>query len=350
MIVARWLGIISLFTAGPDGTLNGDFTGPHLSGAETLFPCDFDGDVRLAVAVSSHNIGRSFPQECGQIILLHGNGKGGIESTLDAEQLIPPSSHMAHPVLIGVGDASGDKRLDLVAEDGSGADSTCPITGENSIRVLRNNGQGGFLPGPATPQNSFSIHEAFGDLDGDGAADVAQLSLDQKSVDDQTFVPTFVTIKRNDGSGRFRDAGTITLPGTPSKITVAGVRGSGQLATRAILARTTEGIWRVSLSPQGTLDAALAYQPSGTVWDLAVADFDGDGEPDLALLVGDLHAAHHLDLVHGRGDGTFDPGNVLVLPGDFGSLMAAGDFDGDCAPDLVTAGDQLHVFLNRSFR
>jgi VCBS repeat protein len=79
--------------------------------------------------------------------------------------------------------------------------------------------------------------------------------------------------------------------------------------------------------PQATF-AAGAY----AVW-TAIADFDGDGNPDIA--VADYND-NNVRILPGRGDGTFATG-VAVAVGSGPRSIAAGDFDGDGRPDLAVA-------------
>src|SRR5262249_55381291 len=66
----------------------------------------------------------------------------------------------------------------------------------------------------------------------------------------------------------------------------------------------------------------------------AVADFNGDGIPDLAVA---NSQSDNISILLGKGDGTFAPAqNYLV--GGYPQSIALGDFDGDGIPDLVTAG------------
>jgi hypothetical protein len=83
--------------------------------------------------------------------------------------------------------------------------------------------------------------------------------------------------------------------------------------------------------------------------DLVVGDFDRDGKPDLAFA---NHETQQLTIVLGDGRGGFAPApfspvTVAVKPHPHG--IAAGDFDEDGFPDLVTdswAEDRLEILFN----
>jgi hypothetical protein len=80
--------------------------------------------------------------------------------------------------------------------------------------------------------------------------------------------------------------------------------------------------------------------------DAAVADFDNDGNPDLALAK--LDGA--LSILMGNGDGTFGP-ETDYAPGPYAQLysVSVGDFNGDDVPDLLgmgASGEGGLAFLN----
>src|SRR6266404_3572480 len=70
--------------------------------------------------------------------------------------------------------------------------------------------------------------------------------------------------------------------------------------------------------------------------DICVADFNGDGKPDLAIA---NHEAKYLSVLLGDGQGGFKPAPgspVTVLSNPHTHGVAAGDFNGDGKLDLVT--------------
>ena len=83
-------------------------------------------------------------------------------------------------------------------------------------------------------------------------------------------------------------------------------------------------------------------------FEVAVADFDGDGHVDFAaplVLSGTLY------VYHGHGDGKFDP-PVIYPSGGYVESIVTADFNNDGKPDLAEAipsccgGTGVHIFLN----
>src|SRR5271165_2476210 len=66
------------------------------------------------------------------------------------------------------------------------------------------------------------------------------------------------------------------------------------------------------------------------VYSVSVADFNGDGKPDLAV-----GSDNSIEILLGNGDGTFQALTPLAVPG---AWLATADFNGDGKPDLAFAG------------
>ena len=81
------------------------------------------------------------------------------------------------------------------------------------------------------------------------------------------------------------------------------------------------------------------YQYDCRSWDVAVGDFNGDGKPDL-LVVSQSYGGQSgsLTVLLGNGDGTFQAGVSVDAGSDTNPIaVAVADFNGDKIPDLVIA-------------
>lgn len=76
------------------------------------------------------------------------------------------------------------------------------------------------------------------------------------------------------------------------------------------------------------------------VYSTVVADFNGDGKPDLASgLTGAV------EILLGNGDGTFRSLNSLDVGLQTNTYLTVGDFNGDGKPDLMVGGEYNYVSI-----
>src|SRR5215469_14008978 len=82
----------------------------------------------------------------------------------------------------------------------------------------------------------------------------------------------------------------------------------------------------------GTFQAARKFDAGAAASSIAIADFNGDGKLDLAVTTNSGYGG--VSILIGNGDGTFQPPMTFTLSG-YPECVVAGDFNGDGRPDLA---------------
>jgi hypothetical protein len=230
---------------------------------------------------------------------------------------------------IATGDFNRDGNLDLAVED--------TFLGETDI--LLGKGDGTFVLNATYPMGE-SVSVA--DLNGDGKPDLAITALAPTGLD--------VAILLGNGDGTFQSAvqygvggfgATSASEGALLDLIIADFNGDGKpdLAL-ANVAPSGPGSVSVLLGfGDGTFVGGTNYASQGTASRVISADFNGDGKPDLATETAFSTGSTPIGVYLGNGDGTFQPEVNTNLSQPAGGI-AAGDFNGDGKADLAT------VFLN----
>jgi hypothetical protein len=189
-----------------------------------------------------------------------------------------------------------------------------------------------FYPSVEYPTVGTPYYVAIGDLNGDGALDLA--------VANQR--PDYVSVLLNNGDGTFQAAVNYGVGDNATSLVIGDLDGDGDLD----LAVATGGYVSVLLgNGDGTFQTAIGYGARGGV-SIAIGDLDGDGDLDLAV------ADYWFDDVlvfMGNGDGTFQPA-VNYGAGDGPVSVAIGDLDDDGGQDLAVANnnsDNVSVLINK---
>jgi FG-GAP-like repeat/Domain of unknown function (DUF4214)/FG-GAP repeat len=249
------------------------------------------------------------------------------------------------PISVAIGDLNGDGRPDLVAAN----------FGEGTVSVLLNT----TIPGAATPSfaapQTFAsyggpISVAVGDLNGDGKPDLAAAN----------FVGTTVSVFLNTtmpGATTPSFAPQLAFPvgfGEPQSVAISDLNGDGQpdlvvanftSSTASVLLNTTApGATTPSFAPK--VDFATGPNPKS----VAIADLNGDGKPDLIAADYNTNSVSVLLNITAPGAATpsFAP-RVDFTTGMNASSVAIADFNGDGRPDLAVANtnsNNVSVLLN----
>jgi hypothetical protein len=197
----------------------------------------------------------------------------------------------------------------------------------NPVSIYLGNADGTYTEATAPSiQGPTSYPIVVADFNGDGIPDLA--------------VPLYsangeIGILLGKGNGTFADPVVATVPGSNIEIgpiVVADFNGDG-IPDLAVIAEADSSTVEILLgNGDGTFTAETTEPPiSGTPSYLATGDFNGDGKTDLAVEEGVTIA-----ILLGNGDGTF-AASGSVNSGSTGSPIAVADFDGDGKPDIAVA-------------
>ena len=225
------------------------------------------------------------------------------------------------PRLSGVvtGDFNGDGHVDVVG-----------IIRFHSVVALLGNGDGTL--GPPIESTLQGIGDLIGsvvdvgDVDGDGTLDVA---LD--------VVFGGVSGIRNllgNGDGTFRSG--VFLPINTTGVRLRDLKGDGRLD---LLSSDVLAVGVSLGNGDGTFGPPVSYPTPGEPGGMTIADFNGDGHPDVAVVL----QSCGVSVLLGNGDGTFQA--QTLLPGCPGFAIVSADFNRDGHLDL--AADGTFVWLGR---
>jgi hypothetical protein len=282
---------------------------------------------------------------------------------------------------LAAADIDGDGKVDLIGAQ--------PDTGKG-VLIFPNPGEGDFNDFIALPVSGNLRDIEIADLDRDGVLDIVAVCYAY------TSSPGSVSIIRNEGDRKFEEGRVIFTGGSPVEVKTVDLDSDGSLdivlgnvkqKSVSILFREVDG--GVGSPVEISLASSIIEGPKL----IAVADLDGNGDPEVAAVVKDggnffllgnsgyrrlsISATHDLGfsipaIVVGDFEGddkvdfavsrtTSTRGTVAFLrnrggglvaaqrysTGDKIRMVAAADLDGDAGTDLVTAdGVGLVLFKN----
>src|SRR5664279_3300953 len=140
----------------------------------------------------------------------------------------------------------------------------------------------------------------------------------------------------------------IPTPTYCGSVAVADFNGDGKpdldlgIASRTIYGYTTNALLVLLGNGDGTFTATPDVPVVGFVTSILVADLNGDGKQDLVLKMEALpDTSPSIQVLLGNGDGTFIVGQTFTPPN--AASFAVGDFNGDGIPDLAVTNETINT-------
>jgi len=219
------------------------------------------------------------------------------------------------PINIAAEQLDADGHLDLVVANSL----------SNDISVLLGNGNGTFADEQRVAVGAGPRWVALADMDGDDVLDAVTANRDSDDV----------SILHGDGQGGFGDEKKLTVPDGPYHVSLSDLDGDGRTdlvascigaqGVAVVMASDDEGFEEPVFYPtQGSAIAtSLALVNGDEVTDIVAANYDRDGSPGVAVLLG-------------NGDGTFAMAGYADTDSQPRALVAE-DIDEDGIVDVVVA-------------
>jgi hypothetical protein len=325
--------LLSAITFAEPGYYPAGLRTPPGHGAEHVAAGDFNGDGATDLVVAGDDISLlPVVQHYARVLL----GKG--DGTFAAPSPSMPVGVNASDV--AVGDFNGDGRLDaVVSEDRD----------DSLVHVLLGNGDGTFRRAGSFHSGSHSSDLAVADFNEDGRLDVAVANAAPWTPWD-SLAPAFpagaLLLGNGDGTlqrerylftgGRvqhFVEAGDVNGDGHVDTVFAQVVIGPGDFAA-------PESLVFASIANMD-LPARPATEVPAAVTGLKLADLDGDGRLDVAVsamrdFMGTNGVAATLS---GVGDGRFLAPKLYPVSTAIANDVAVADFNADGRPDLAVSGE-----------
>ena len=227
----------------------------------------------------------------------------------------------------------GNGPIDLATEDFDGdgdVDIAVASFRSNDVTILLNERRGFFVNAGHTVVGNRPVSVVAHHLNQDEAIDLVLAN----------FASNTLSLLTNNGAGKFKLSGHVrTTPG-PNDLAVADWDGDGDndVAVTGSSFDQLDIHYGLRVTSNGGVSRRRSYSVSATVQAtrpqaVAPVDFDGDGDLDVAVAASEVGVIAILD---NRGGGFFTQGELLPTAGGPESVAVA-DLNGDHSEDIVSA-------------
>ena len=291
-IVFPYAAKIGIFLGKGDGSFGPPLNYPIGKFPTRIIAADFNRDGRMDLALSGGN---------NDIDILLGNGNGTFQNP---QNYIFPEV----PAVLAAGDFNGDGRIDLIVA----------LRMAKTVNVFLGKGDGTFQTPISSTTNSAvngsgALSVVVGDFDRDGKLDVA-------------LTDEYLKILQGNGNGTFKAPSfTFKLNNTSADL------------------KSGEVLFNLKVKLGALKVPSFTFKLNNTSADLKSGDFNGDGKLD--LVSAGVFSSGALQVLLGKGDGTFQDAGRLI-DGSSSVSVVVTDLNGDTKPDLAAnIGGQLTVAL-----
>jgi hypothetical protein len=267
------------------------------------------------------------------------NGTGGTTG-LDAGQLgcsgkfelsgLLPFLHIAGQAnLVAAGDLNGDGKPDIVATS----------LNNSSVTVLLAKGNGRFAPGQEyAAAGGRPDALALVDVNGDGKLDIV------------TGQDSSASVLLGNGDGTFAVKVDSPAGSTAAGMVFDDLDGDGRLDLVTVSSKSADSVSVLLGKGDGTFGSAVDYKAGSSntkkvAERVALGDLNGDHKSDIVVLGRDsFFGTITVNVLLGKGDGTFAAEQELTCAGIAPTQMALGDFNGDGTLDIATSDPYSYFY------
>ena len=232
----------------------------------------------------------------------------------------------------GTSFATGSTPASIVVADFNGdgiQDFAVANEGGDTISIVRGVGNGSFEPQVTYATGDGPAEIALGDFNHDGYLDVAVVNSGENA---SGQLANSVSILLGNGDGTFQTHLDYPTGQMPVSVAVGDFNGDGNLDL-AVVDQYDDAVSILLGKGDGTFQSQIEYGVSSQPMQVVVSDLNRDGILDLVTA---NFAAHTVSVLLGNGDGTFQAASDYTASQEPSSLVAA-DFNGDGIPDVAVA-------------